>query len=74
MTLARLLHRHQWADSAWNSADLAVEQTCSCGDRRHHLFADLGRFGSETYWHKGPLPFAARRTPPVSNLRNAVAA
>lgn len=71
MTLRQLLHRHRFLDSAFNAAGLVVEQACACGEHRHRRFADLGRFGDPAHWHKGALPFSARRVPVESASRAA---
>ena len=49
------IHTHRWRDSGWNVYGICIEQRCSCGAYRHHVFDDLvGEYPWRVgQWHDG---------------------
>ena len=60
MNLLALLHKitgHSFQVSFVNPYGIEVEQRCSCGATRHHLFSQRpAMLGDEPEWQNGPHP------------------
>ena len=50
-------HLHAWEASAHNKFGVQVEQTCTCGARRHFFYADMTA-ATQRGWRNGPHPAA----------------